>query len=74
MDIRSRHALDMLEYQPDAKGFDQYEKISQSQTDGIMPVGTARAANNSRRRNKAQNRTTAKDVNGMHRRRIKKML
>lgn len=73
MDINSRHAFDLLEYQPDAKGFDQYEKISTSR-DGIMPVGTARAANNSRRRNKAQNRTTAKDVNGMHRRRIKKII
>ena len=74
MDIRSRHALDMLKYQPDSRGFDQYEKISQRQADGIMPVGTSRAANNSRRRNKAQNQMTAKDVNGMHRRRRKKIL
>ena len=73
MDMNSKHALDMLDYQPDSQTFDSYEKIPTVKNDGIMPAGSSRSIRNGRQRSLAQNRTTAKDVNGMHRRRLKKI-
>ena len=73
MDMNSKQALDMLDYQPDSQTFDLHEKIPTTKYDGIMPAGSSRSSRNGRQRSKAQNKTTAKDVNGMHRRRIKKI-
>jgi len=73
MDMNSKHALDMLDYQPDSQTFDSHEKISTTKDDGVMPAGSSRASRNGRQRSLTQNRTTVKDVNGMHRRRLKKI-
>ena len=74
MDMNSKHTLDMLDYQPDSQTFDPHEKIPTVKNDGIMPTGSSRSSRNGRQRSLSQNRTTAKDVNGMHRRRLKKIL
>jgi len=73
MDMTSKHDLDMLDYQPDSRTFDSYEKISTTKDDGVMPASSSRASRNGQHRSRAQNKTTAKDVNGMHRRRMKKI-
>lgn len=73
MDMNSKQALDMLKYQPDSRTFDSHEKISTTKNDGVMPTHSSRSTRNGRQRSKAQNKTTAKDVNGMHRRRVKKI-
>jgi hypothetical protein len=73
MDMNSRHALDMLHYQPDSPTFDLHEKIPTAKNDGVMPASSSRSSRNGRQRSKAQNKTTGKDVGGMHRRRQKKI-
>jgi len=73
MDMNSKHARDMLDYQPDSPTFDSHEKIPTVKGDGVMPAGNSRSSRNGRKRSKAQNQTTAKDVNGMHKRRQKKI-
>ena len=73
MDMNSKHALDMLDYQPDSQTFDSHEKIPTVKNDGIMPAGSSRSSRNGRQRSKAQNKTVGKDIGGMHKRRQKKI-
>ena len=73
MDMNYRHARDMLHYQPDSPEFDAHEKIPSIKNDGVMPASSSRSSRNGRQRSKAQNKTTGKDVGGMHRRRQKKI-
>ena len=72
MSTISHRDFDDYEYQPDEEGFDPRQKILRSR-EGLMPVGNATSSLRGRHRNKANQRRNSLRVNGIHRRRVRKM-
>ena len=72
MSTISYRDFDDYDYQPDAEGFDPREKIFRSR-EGLMPVSNATSSLRGRHRNKSHQRRNALRINGIHRRRVRKM-
>ena len=72
MSTVSHRDFDDYEYQPDEEGFDPREKIFRSR-EGLMPVGNAASSLKGRHRNKSHQRRSPMRINGIHRRRVRKM-
>ena len=72
MSTISHRDFEDYDYQPDEEGFDPRQKIFRSR-EGLMPVGNAASSLRGRHRNKAHQRRSSLRVNGIHRRRGRKM-